>query len=223
MNMRKWSAGAFPLAAALLLRACVNGAFVVWLLTRAPLWLEIFAMGAKYAIADGVIGLLTVALLARQKPIGAPPPLVSLLLADAALRCAAGIATLALPGIPYFPITLVLFYGALGAWAASAGVIAMVAWFVAHEHEQDVRNRSPSRTHALFDPLVAAGLIAIMLAGYAFIVGPPTTAEALRLAAGSASGALAVVLLVAASGAAGRRLRRNATPRRARDRGDVVG
>ncbi|MEX2177242.1 MAG: hypothetical protein WD801_00935 [Gemmatimonadaceae bacterium] len=194
----------------------------MWLLTRVPVWLEIFAMGAKYALADGVIGLLTVALLARRKPIGAPPPLLSLVLADAVLRCTAGIATLAFPGIPYFPITLVLFYGALGVWAASAGVIAMVAWFVAHEHEKDGRHRSPSRTHALFDPLAAAGLIAFLLAGYAFIVGPPASAEALRLAAGSASGALALVLLVAASGAAGRRLRRDTTPRRVCDRGDVV-
>jgi len=172
------------------------------LFTRAPVWLDIFSVGANYALVDGLLGLLTVVLLARQKLIGTPPPLVSMMLADAVLRCGAGIAILALPGIPYFPITLVLFYGVLGVWAASAGVIAMIAWFVAHERSKEASLGSPSRTHALFDPLEAAGLIALMLAGYAFLVGPPATAETLHIAAGVACGALAVVFLVAAFGAA---------------------
>lgn len=196
---------AFPLVATLLLRACVNGAFALWLLARASVWIDIFQAGAVYALADGALGLMTVVLLVRHKPIGAPPLLVSMTLADAVLRFGAGVAIRALPGIPYFSLTIVLFFGALGAWAASTGLIAMLAWFVAHEREKDAGRRSRSRTHALFDPLAAAGLIAFMLAVYALVVGPPSTAEALRIAAGAASGALALVFLIAAFGAAGRR------------------
>jgi hypothetical protein len=219
--MRQSSVGAFPLAAVLLLRACVNGAFALWLFAGAPVWLDIFSVGATYALTDGALGLTTVVLLLRRKPIDAPPPLVSMVLGDAVLRGAAGIAILAFPGIPYFPITLVLFYGVLGVWAAIAGVIAMIAWFVSHHHVSEAGQGSQSRTHA-FDPPAAAGLIAFILAGYGFAMGPPATAEDLRIAAGAASGALALVFLTAAFGAAGRHGRTAAIPRRARDRAEIV-
>lgn len=192
----------FALVITLFLRACVNAAFSVWLFTRAPLWLDIFWAGAIYALADGALGLMVVFLLVRHKPFGATPQLVAMILADAVLRCAVGIATLTLPGIPDFPITLVLFYGVLGAWAASAGVIAMIAWFVAHKHQKHARRRSRSPAHVLFDPLEGAGLLAFLLAVYALAVGPPATAETLCIAAAAASGALALVFLVAALGVA---------------------
>lgn len=192
---------AFALVVTLLLRACVNAAFAVWLFTRAPVWLDIFSAGAAYALADGTLGLIAGLLLVRQQPFDAPAQFVGMILADAILRCGVGIVMLAFPGIPHFPITLVLFYAALGVWAAGAGVIAMTAWFVAHEREKHM-NRLPSRAHALFDPLAVAGLIAFLLAGYAFIMGPPATAESLRIAAGATCGALALVFFVAALGAA---------------------
>jgi hypothetical protein len=187
---------AFPLVATLLLRASVNGAFAAWLLARPSVWIDIFQAGATYALADGALGLMTVVLLMRHKPISAPPLLVSMTLADAVLRICAGVAIRALPGIPHSPITIVLFFGALGAWAASAGAIAMITWFVAHERDKHATLRSRSRTHALFDPLAATGLVAFMLAAYALVEGPPATAEALRIAAGAASSALALVFLV---------------------------
>jgi len=191
----------FPLVATLLLRACVNGVFAVWLFARAPVWIDIFWAGANYALVDGALGLITFVLLVRHEPLSAPPQLVSMIVADAVLRLGAGAAIHALPGIPYFPIALVLFYGALGTWAATAGVIAMAAWFVAHGHRKDAGRPRPW-THALFDPFAGAGLIAIVLAVYAFAVGPPATAEALRTATGAASATLALVFLVAAFGAA---------------------
>jgi len=192
---------AFPLVATLLLRACVNGLFAAWLFARAPVWIDIFWVGASYALADGALGVMTAVLVVRHRPTSVPPQLISMLLADAVLRLGAGAAIHVLPGVPYFPITLVLFYGALGTWAASAGVIAMAAWFVTHQHEKGM-GRPRSWTHALFDPFAGAGLIAFTLAVYAFAVGPPATAEALRTAAGAGSGALALVFLVAAFGAA---------------------
>jgi hypothetical protein len=186
------------LVATLLLRACVNGALAVWLLARDLAWIDIFRIGAAYAIVDGCLGLLTGALLVRHEWRGAPPQLVSMVLTDAVLRVSAGLAIFAFPGIPDFPITLVLFFGALGAWAAIAGVIATVGWFAVHEREKNSSHRPRSRTHALFDPLAAAGLIALLLAVYAVIVGPPATDKALRVAAGVASGSLVLVFLVAA-------------------------
>jgi hypothetical protein len=193
---------AFALAATLLLRACVNAGFAVWLFTRPPVWLDIFSAGAIYSLADGTLGLLTVLLLVRKGPSAAPPPLVALILADALLRCIAGIAILALPGIPYFPITTVLVYAMLGTWAAAAGVIAIVVWFVAHVRAKHAGRPLDSRMHRLFDPLETAGLIAVILAAYAFIVGPPATAAVLRMNAALASAALGVVFLIAAIGAA---------------------
>lgn len=193
---------AVALVATLLLRACVNAAFAVWLFTRAPVWLDIFSAGAVYALADGTFGLISVLLLLRQPQFAVPPQLVAMVLVDAILRCAAGIAILALPGFPYFPITLVLLYGTLGTWAASAGVMAMVAWLIAHAREKSAGRRSGSRVHALFHPFEAAGLLALGLAGYAFLVGPPVTAGTLRTAAGAASAALGLIFLVAAVGAA---------------------
>jgi hypothetical protein len=190
--------GARLLVATLLLRAFVNGALAVWLLARDLVWIDIFWTGAAYAIIDGGLGILTGALLTRHEWSSTAPQLVSMVLADAVLRVGAGLAIFAFPGIPDFPITLVLFFGALGAWAAIAGVIAIVGWFAVHEREKNSSHRPRSRTHALFDPLAAAGVVALMLAVYAVIVGPPATDKALRVAAGVASGSLVLVFLVAA-------------------------
>lgn len=186
---------AFPLVTTLLLRGCMNAAFAVWLIRRASDWVGIFEAGAVYALADGALGFLMAALLVRHRPITAPPALASLVFADAITRVGVGAAIGLLPGIPQLPITVVLFFGALGSWAASAGVIAMIAWLVAHHRERAGRPRSS--TDALFGPLAAAGLIALGLALYAFIVGPPATFEELRTAAGTAAGALTIVFLVA--------------------------
>jgi hypothetical protein len=186
------------LVATLLLRAAVNGVFALWLLARESVWNDIFLGGAVYAIVDGALGLTTSVLFIRHEAIGAPPMLVSIVLTDAVLRVSAGLAILAFPGISDFPITIVLFFGALGAWAAIAGVIAIEAWFLTRERKNGSSTQRRSRTHALFDPLAAAGLLAGMLAVYALIVGPPASAEALRVAGGAASGALGLVFLVAA-------------------------
>ena len=56
----------------------------------------------------------------------------------------------------------------------------------------------------MFDPLSVEGVLALLLAVYAVIVGPPSTADALRVAGGVASGSFALVLLIAAYGLARR-------------------
>jgi hypothetical protein len=188
---------------ALLLRGCINGAFVVWLLTYSPPWLDVFRGGALYAIADGVVGLLIVGLIGWRTPINAPSSLLAVTLIDALLRLAAGAAILTFPGLPEIPITIVLFYGVIGAWAAAAGTIAVVTAVVAHGHAH-MGTRPRSAVHAMFDPLSVEGAVALMLAIYALVVGPPSTADALRGAGAVASGSFAVVLLIAAYGVAKR-------------------
>lgn len=196
---------AFPIVVALLLRGIVNGGFAFWLLAMAPAWIDVFRGGAVYALADGALGIVTAILLKRYTSISVPPLLLSITLCDAVLRVCAGVAILAFPGIPYLPITVVLFFGTLGAWAGTAGLIAMAAWFIAHRAERNAERRSP--VHALFDPLGAWGLIALMLAVYALVIGPPATDQELRVAAATASGCLGVAFIVAAFGVAARRTR----------------
>ena len=186
---------------ALLLRACINAAFMVWLLAASPTWVDVFHGGALYAIADGVVGVLMVVLIGWLAPINAPASLLAVTSIDALLRLAAGAAILAFPGIPEIPITIVLFYGVIGAWAAAAGTIAVVTALVAHGHAHH-GTRTRSAAHAMFDPLSVEGVIALTLAVYALVVGPPSTADALRVAGAVAAGSFAVVLLIAAYGVA---------------------
>jgi hypothetical protein len=188
------------LVATLVVRACVNAAFAAWLLTGAPAWADVFRFGAFYALADGGLGLVTTALLWSHEPIPAPPVLVAFTLVDALFRFALGAAVLAYPGIADVPIVTVLFFGALGAWAACAGTIAIVGWFLAHWPRGSAHPHP--ETYAMFDPLTAAGLIGAMLAVYALIVGPPMTAEELRIAGAVAGVAFAAVLSIAAFGVA---------------------
>lgn len=189
------------IAGALLLRACINGAFVGWLLAYSPGWTDVFQGGAVYAIADGVIGLLLFLQLGWFAPIGAPPALVAVILIDALLRLGGGAAILAFPGIPETPITVVLFYGILGAWAASVGTITIVVSVAAHRHGRP-GVRPFSTLHAMFDPLSWEAIIALLLAVYALAVGPPAIADELRVAGAVAAGSFALVLLIAAWGVA---------------------
>ena len=192
------------LAIALFSRACVNAAFAVWLLWRVPSWSGVFRGGAYYGIVDGAFGLLTVALLAKHAPGRAPPLLRSLTFADSTLRLAAGAALLALPGIADLPMTLVWLFGILGVSAAAVGILAMLGWVVARVSDRHAGRRWGAGTHELFDPLAAGGLIALAAAAGAFVLGPPTTAAMLRLAAAAITGALAVVFCVSSFGAATR-------------------
>lgn len=189
------------LAVTLLLRSGINGAFAGWLVTQQPRWSEIFQMGSNYALADGALGLLSVALLMPRPPGGAPPLLRATTFADAFLRISAGIALRTLPGIPDFPVSAVVLFGILGVCAALLGAIALVAWLIRHAQRETPAPTPYTSAHALFDPLAMTGLVALILAAYALLVGPPATATALRNVGASWSIALALAFLVAAIGA----------------------
>jgi hypothetical protein len=200
----------FELSLALLLRACVNGAMTAWLLTHRPDWSAIFDVAIAYAFIDGALGLLTALLLERRRSIGAPPVLVAMICCDAIVRIGVGVALRAWPGLTLFPITIVLLFGALGAWAAVAGAVAIVAWLIAHERRRRGMGHSP--VHALFDPLAVAGIMALAVAAYAFIVGPPADAEHLRTGVATVTGTLMIVFLAALVLETRAVLRRRATP-----------
>lgn len=185
----------YALSTVLLLRSFVNGAITIWLLTHTATWSDVFRAASIYALVDGALGLVSAPLLARRQPIDAPPLLVSLVVTDALLRILVGLAIRHLPGLTDTPLTIVLMFGALGIWAATAGAVAIVAWMIGHEHHRAGKRRT--RVHALFDPLSAAGLVALALAIYALTVGPPATADRLRTTGAVVSGTLTVVFLAA--------------------------
>lgn len=200
---------ASPLVAVLLLRACANGAFAVWLLWSAASWSGVFRGGAYYLLVDGTLGLVIVALLAKHGPSRAPPLLRSLTFADSSLRLALGSTLLAFPGIAEIPMTIVWLFGILGASAAVAGVTAVTGWVVARISDRRAGRRWTSNTHELFDPLAAAGVIAVAATLCALAFGPPATAGALRISAASITAAFAIVFSISSFGAArtsGRRL-----------------
>lgn len=193
-------AEALPLALTLLARAVTHAAFLIWVLAADPAWFDVFWVGGAYGLADGTLGLVTALLLARRTPIAAPPLLVGMVLADGVMRLAAGIALRAFPGIPDIPIAVVLYFGALGSWAAVAGAIAVGGWLFAHTRH-DRAGSGRARVLALFDPLSAAGLVALGLALYAVIMGPPASTRELHMYAAVACAGLSCVFAAAAAGA----------------------
>lgn len=183
----------------LLARAFVHAAFMAWLLSAAPGWSDIFWIGSAFGLVDGTLGLLTGFLVTRT-PVAAPPKLVAMVVADALMRIIAGLAIRMFPGIVDIPIVLVLFFAALGTWAAIAGAAALGGLLLAHtRHHQSAGGPTASRVHALFDPLAGAGLVALGLAAYAFAAGPPATALELRTTATVTCGALTAIFVIAAA------------------------
>lgn len=198
-------AHAYALAAALSMRGIVNGTFTIWLLTQHPRWVDVFRVGSTYGFVDGALGIVTVALLLPRTPSGAPPLLRATTLLDALVRLAVSVAIRALPGIPDTPITIMLFFGTLGAYAASLGVVAVAVWMVGHARWRKGSSTWRPGTGELFDPLAVAGLVALGVVAYAIFVGPPVTAETLRADAACVSAGFALAFLVAAAGAVRRR------------------
>lgn len=206
---RTVGADRLPLALTLLARALTHGAFIVWVQAGNPTWFDIFWTGGAYGLVDGTLGLVTAFLLSRRIPVGAPPALVGIALADGLIRIGAGVAIRAFPGIPDIPIVLVLFFGALGTWAAVAGAVAVGGWLFAHSHR--ATGNLDGQVRALFDPLSVAGLVALGLALYAVVMGPPATSAGLRNYATVACAGLSCAFLAAAAGAS-RAPRRSTVP-----------
>lgn len=187
----------YLLAGVLLLRAADHGAFAVWLLLRQPGWLDIFAVGSSYALVDGALGIIAVALLVPLAGTRAGRLLVIMNLVDAAGRIAVGSALKVFPGIPTFVVTLVSFFGIVGASATALGIGAMTVWVILR-----MRGRATwtIRSDALFDPLAIVALASYVV-GFVLFVDPPTTSLGLATFAASAATVLAGALTLTAFGA----------------------
>lgn len=191
------------LAATLAVRGCLNAAFGTWLLARRPGWADVFDVGSIYGIADGALGLLTVALIVSLTPQGLLRFLAVVTCVDAIGRLTAGIAVRAFPGIPHVPMAVVPFFAAIGAGIAGLGLIGITEWLIARMRG---RRDWSMEADALFDPLAAAALVSFAV-GFVLLANPPGTVAMLRAVAASASGALALVFVVASFGAIATRRR----------------
>ena len=178
-------------------RCCVNAWFALWLVTRARQWSDVFDIGAIYALLDGALGLATGLLLMEQGSSDSSFVLPTMTVGDAILRLGAGVAIRTLPGLTGFPITLLVFFAVIAVWEVSLGATLVVSWFVAAERAVK-RGGVNRRKRALLGPPAFAGFVALLFAGYAFLAGPPSTADALRTVAALAAGALAIVFGAAA-------------------------
>jgi hypothetical protein len=192
---------AYALAAVLSMRGIVNGTFTIWLLTQHPRWAEVFQVGSTYGLVDGMLGLTTVVLLLPRAPSGAPPLLRVTTLLDALVRVAVSLAIRALPGIPDTPITIMLFFGALGVYAISLGIVAVTVWLVGHARWRKGSSTWRPGTGELFDPLAVAGLLVLGVVAYSLVAGPPVSVERLRGDAMWISTGFTIAFLVSAAGA----------------------
>ena len=128
------------------------------------------------------------------------------------MRLGVSFAIRALPGIPDTPITIMLFFGALAAYAVSLGVVAVAVWLVGHARWKKGRSAWRPGTGELFDPLAVAGLLVLGVVAYSLLAGLPASAERLRVDAMWISGGFALAFLISAPGALrASRMRRPAT------------
>jgi len=185
------------LALVLFSRACASLALSAFLLTHTMTWGALFRAGSRYAVADGMLGLVGVIILARRRAWTTPAMLVALTFIDATLRVAAGITVLWVPAIAEVPMTIVPLFGAIGACASLLGIAALVLWLVEHHRHRHEHIRG---YEALFDPIPIVALLSIAV-GTLLAVNPPATATELQQLLAVGGIVLGVSLGVASFGA----------------------
>jgi hypothetical protein len=164
------------------LRALFGALFGVLLLTLPHLtWSGVFARFAEYAVVDGLFAVVLAATFLANAPSGGwrwQRWLVpALMLCDAVVRLGAGVAVRWWPGIPYFPVTSVLFLGTIGALTAWLSVIEL-AVLAAADRRQHWRIHNPASSGFV---LIAAGAVPMLLLGAKLMIAPPSSAAGLRL------------------------------------------
>jgi len=195
-------AGRLLLSFVLATRAIMNGLFAAWLWSAAPPWSEFFAGASRYLVADGVLAMLTAIFLASNV-LPVPPLLTGATAADGIARVVAGIALRMFPGLPDFPVTAVAFFGVIGGWAACLATAAILIRVSVWRSRHHAHRSTPLAIHEELDPLVVAGILALALVGYAFVMGPPTKLADYRALGIVWTGVLAFAFAVAALGVRG--------------------
>ncbi len=184
----------------LVCRAGVNAGFAYWLATNDLGWTHVFELASTYALVDGVLALVTTAVLVRHPGRLGAPMLIAMTFADALLLLGAGAAVRVWPGLSGFPVTIVLFYGAVGVWAVSLGAIAIMLSIRVIERDRGASRWRRVRDNALVDPIIVGGLVAMAFVAYAFFAGPPVDAARLRHVSALGAGMLSIVFLTASIG-----------------------
>lgn len=190
------------LAAALLARGVVNGAFALWLVARPSEWDDVFRVGSTYAVLDGGFGLLAAILIDAYATTDSARFLGGITFADSIARVTVGILLRVLPGVSGFPVATVSLFGAIGVGAATLGIGALGLWLITRARAGHGWSKHPD---ALWDPIAVAALVSFV-GGYVLFLNPPITASALRGIASGASGALSLIFLIAFAGAITHRL-----------------
>ena len=185
------------LAAALLARSVVNGAFAIWLVVRAPGWDDLFRVGSSYALVDGTFALLAAIYVDAFASHDSARLLGGITFADGVARVAAGICLRVLPGVSGFPVATVSLFGVVGLGGATLGLAALGLWLVTRWRARAQWSAHPD---ALFDPLAVAALISFAVGGALFLKAPDAARE-LRTLAGGATASLALVFFFAFLGA----------------------
>lgn len=197
----------------LVARALFGASFGLLLLaSRQTQWGDAFARFGNYVLADGVMALVVAAGFLLLSPSTDPrwhrwlaPALVA---CDAFIRLGAGVAIRGWPGIPYFPVTSVIYLSTIGvltAWISlvELGVLAAV------ERRQHWHIDGPISPRIA---LIAAGAVPMLLLGLKLVIAPPSSAGGLRLLFAGYMLATSCGLAIAAVRAEGDARRRSLRP-----------
>ena len=185
------------LALPFLARGAASAGVAAYVLRDHLKWDEIIHAVSRYALIDGALGLVVVAVLVARGIAPRFPLLTALTAADAVLRVGLGIVLHAVPAIADIPMTLVPLFGAIGLTSVALGLVALTVWLLAHHRYHRMHRRGIA---ALFDPLATIGGLSIAV-GWLFFVNPPSSATELRDVIATAGFVLAASYVVSAVGA----------------------
>ncbi len=166
----------------LVVRALFGALFGFVLLASQRLeWGAVFAAFGNYALADGgFAALLAGGSVALSPSVGGRwqrslvPGLVA---CDAIVRVGAGAVIRGWPGIPYFPVTSVLYLGTIGVLTVWVSVVELGVLAAAERRE-----RWPAHSAVLSRvALIVAGAVPMLLLGLKLVIAPPSSASGLRL------------------------------------------
>lgn len=187
---------------ALLLRAAIGITFALYLAAIRPTTAqELLSVFARYAFADAIAGLFTIAL---TLGLHLRTDLIAIVIVGSLFRLAAALAVWFAPGIPYFAVTFVLYIGLL----ATLGFVNGLLDLIEARHMRAEGVGSSIHRFVLFE-----GLAVLILSVLAFLLTPfPATVSTLLIIGALLEAASLVFLAVRPTAAWRRILPRNPTP-----------